>query len=51
MKNAHKSLTPDSVGAVCGAAFGVYLLESVLAGQRIIVTPFIAMDQTTPNGP
>ena len=51
MKNAHKLLTVDWVGAVRGAAFGVCLLESVLAGQRITVTPFIKMDQTTPSGP
>jgi hypothetical protein len=51
MKNAHKSLTVNSVGAVRCAAFGVYLLESMLSSQRIAITPFTKMDQTTPNGP
>lgn len=51
MKNAHKKvLIVDSVGAVCCAAFGVYLAESVLTDQRI-VTPFTWMDQITLNGP
>jgi hypothetical protein len=51
MKNAHKSLTADPVGAVRCAAFGVYLVESMLWAQRIAITPFAKMDQTTPNGP
>jgi hypothetical protein len=51
MKNAHKTLMADSVGAVDCAALGVYLAEGVLAGQCITVTPFIQMDQTTRNGP
>jgi len=51
MKNAYISLKADWVGAVDCAALGVYLDESVLAGQRIPITPFIEMDQTTRNGP
>lgn len=51
MKNAHKSLMADRLGAVDCAALKVYLAESVLAGQRIAITPFIKIDQTTRNGP
>jgi hypothetical protein len=51
MKNTHKSLAADPVGAVWCAAFGVSLIESILSGQRIAITPFVEMDLNTPNGP
>jgi hypothetical protein len=51
MKNAHKSLIADPVGALWRAAFGVSLVESILSGQRIAITPFVEMGQDTPSGP
>jgi len=51
MKNAYKSLMADVVGAVRCVAPEVYLPESALASQRITITPFIEIDQTTRNGP
>jgi hypothetical protein len=51
MKNLHKSLTVDWVGAVDCAALGVYPAGCELASQRITITPFIKMGQTTRNGP
>lgn len=51
MKNTHKSLMADPVGAVCGAALGVYLIWGVPSGQRIAITPFTEMDQNARSGP